>query len=144
MEPKTVLIADDETHVLHVLTLKLQSMGLNVLAAADGAEALELATTQRPDLIITDYQMPRLSGVELGAKLRNDPSTWDIPVILLTARGFGDRSTDPPDNIKWVVEKPFRLQALTDVVCAAIGDQAPALASADPAGSWFGHPSGQP
>lgn len=88
MTEKKILIADDESHVLRVVSLKLRDAGYQVLTAHDGQEALETAAREHPDLLITDYAMPRLSGLELCRKLRHDPSTADIPAIILTARGY--------------------------------------------------------
>jgi DNA-binding response OmpR family regulator len=103
-----VLIADDETHILNVLTIKLRNAGFRVLNAEDGEDALALARSEQPDLLITDYQMPLLSGVELCAKMRNHPATKDIPVILLTARGFAVSEQDMrAGNIRRVLAKPF-------------------------------------
>src|SRR4051794_10345862 len=78
---KTILVADDESHILHVVSLKLRNAGYRVVTARDGQEALELATAERPDLLITDYHMPQLSGLELCQKLKQDPSTCSIPTI---------------------------------------------------------------
>lgn len=108
MKPKTVLIADDETHILNVLSMKLQNGGFQVLLAEDGAEALRLTRSALPDLIITDYQMPRMSGLELASRLNSDPATSAIPVVLLTARGFSIAETQTiSPNIRCVMSKPF-------------------------------------
>ena len=78
-EDKKILVADDETHILHVVSLKLRNAGFNVLTARDGQEALELAQSEHPDLIITDYHMPQLSGLELCQRLKQDPRTSASP-----------------------------------------------------------------
>lgn len=105
---KTVLIADDETHILNVLAMKLRNGGFEVAPAGDGAEAFRLTHETLPDLIITDYQMPRMSGLELCSRLENDPATRDIPVILLTARGFSIAETQTvSSNIRCIMSKPF-------------------------------------
>src|SRR5205814_4171632 len=88
MSEKTILVADDESHILHVVSLKLRNAGFNVLTARDGAEALEMAQQQHPDLLITDCHMPQLSGLELCQRLKQDARTSDIPAIMLTARGY--------------------------------------------------------
>jgi len=108
MQRKTILLADDETHILNVVSIKLQNAGYEVITAEDGQEAYELARQRQPDLIITDYQMPLLSGVELCSKLRCEPGTCDIPAIMLTARGFVISENDKTSgNIKQVIDKPF-------------------------------------
>lgn len=104
----TILVCDDEPHILHVVSTKLRNGGFNVLTAADGEEGLQLAREHMPDLVITDYQMPILSGLELCAKLRADSQTEGIPAIMLTARGFslGDEETQNT-NIRKILPKPF-------------------------------------
>ena len=67
---KTILVADDESHILHVVSLKLRNAGYRVVTARDGQEALELAQQEHPDLLITDYHMPQLSGLELCQRLQ--------------------------------------------------------------------------
>ena len=108
MERKPILVADDETHILNVVSIKLQNAGFRVITAEDGAEAYDLARSTRPDLVITDYQMPILSGVELCSKLLADPATSDIPAIVLTARGFAMSEHDTKlENVRQVIDKPF-------------------------------------
>jgi CheY-like chemotaxis protein len=83
-----VLVADDEIHIIHVVAIKLRNNGYEVIAANNGAEAYDLACREKPDIVVTDYQMPVMTGLELIAKLREDERTKDIPVVLLTARSF--------------------------------------------------------
>src|SRR6478752_51477 len=85
---KTILVADDESHILHVVSLKLRNAGFRVVTARDGQEAFELAQAEKPDLLITDYHMPQLSGLELCQKLKQQAATSKIPAIMLTARGY--------------------------------------------------------
>lgn len=117
MSVKTILVADDETHILHVVSLKLRNAGFIVLTAQDGQEALELAQQEKPDLIITDYHMPQLSGLELCQRLKQDPATSGIPAIMLTARGY---HLDPADTeqsgILRMLSKPFSPRQLLATV----------------------------
>jgi DNA-binding response OmpR family regulator len=83
-----VLVADDETHIRLVVVSKLRSAGAEVVEARDGAEALARARERRPDLVITDLQMPHLSGLELAQALMIDARTSGVPVLMLTARGY--------------------------------------------------------
>ena len=92
---KKVLVADDEAHILHVVTMKLSNAGYEVITAVDGEEALELCKAERPDIVITDYQMPIMSGLQFCTALREDESVKDIPAIMLTARGFDIEQSDP-------------------------------------------------
>lgn len=86
----TVLVAEDSVAVAAVVVAALNGAGYRVIQAADGVEALKLALTQRPDLIISDAQMPKLDGYALLRALKANPLTSHIPAIMLTARGQGD------------------------------------------------------
>jgi len=123
-EDKKILVADDETHILHVVSLKLRNAGFNVLTARDGQEALELAQQEQPDLIITDYHMPQLSGLELCQRLKQDPRTSAIPAIMLTARGYHLEPHDTQESgILRMLSKPFSprqlLTTVNEVLAAA-------------------------
>src|SRR6187399_2347534 len=117
MSERTILVADDESHILHVVSLKLKNAGYRVLTARDGQEALEIAQQEKPDLLITDYHMPQLSGIELCHKLKQDPATSMIPAIMLTARGY---SLEPGDTersgILEMLSKPFSPRQLLTTV----------------------------
>jgi CheY-like chemotaxis protein len=114
---KKILVADDESHILNVVSLKLSNAGYTVVTASDGQEAFQMATAQRPDLIITDYHMPLLSGLELCQKLRQSDATSGIPTILLTARGYALEPTDMEQNgISRMVSKPFSPRQLLATV----------------------------
>jgi CheY-like chemotaxis protein len=105
---KTILVADDESHILHVVSLKLRNAGYRVVTARDGQEAFELAQAEKPDLLITDYHMPQLSGLELCQKLKQTPETSSIPAIMLTARGYHLEPNDTEKNgILRMLSKPF-------------------------------------
>ncbi len=105
---KTILVADDETHILNVVSLKLRGAGYKVLTAADGQEALDIAQREHPDLLITDYHMPMLSGLELCRRLKRDVATSDIPAIMLTARGYNlDEQETRQSGILCMMSKPF-------------------------------------
>ena len=105
---KTILVADDESHILHVVSLKLRNAGYRVVTARDGQEALELAQQEKPDLLITDYHMPQLSGLELCQKLKQGEATCRIPAIMLTARGYHLEPADTEKSgILRMLSKPF-------------------------------------
>ena len=108
MSNKRVLVADDEVHILDVLSYKLQNAGLEVITARDGQEALEQARVERPDLLIMDYQMPGLNGLEVCLQLREEAQTRQIPAIMLTARGLDvEQSELDRAGIRVVIAKPF-------------------------------------
>lgn len=108
MAEKTVLVVDDEIHIVHVVAIKLRNNGYEVITANNGAEALELAQQESPDIIVTDYQMPVMSGLELVKELRENEITKNIPVILLTARSFAISKEEQNDlQISRCLSKPF-------------------------------------
>ena len=117
MSERTILVADDESHILHVVSLKLKNAGYRVLTARDGQEALELAQQEKPHLLITDYHMPQLSGIELCRKLKQDPATSNIPAIMLTARGYELEPADTEQSgILRMLSKPFSPRHLLSTV----------------------------
>lgn len=119
---KTILVADDESHILHVVSLKLSNAGFRVLTAHDGQEAFEVATQEHPDLVITDYHMPQLSGLELCQKLKQTPDTASIPAIMLTARGYQLEPRDTEQSgILRMLSKPFSPRQLLATVNEVLG-----------------------
>ena len=107
-----ILVADDEDYITRVVAFKLTGAGYRVITAACGATALALARVHRPDLIITDLQMPSLSGLELCKAVFDDAvaiGERPTPSILLTARAHDleDPANRPPPNLLRVISKPF-------------------------------------
>lgn len=124
--PLTILCADDESHILHVVSLKLRNAGYAIVTAENGDEALELALAQRPDLVITDYQMPFMTGLELCLELKRRPETAGIPALMLTARGFSlPREQLDRTNIVSVLAKPFSPRDILTRVQDIVGAAAP-------------------
>ncbi len=108
MTGKRVLVVDDEIHIVHVVAIKLRNNGYEVISADNGAEAFELACEEKPDIIVTDFQMPVMSGLELLEKLRQRDETKDIPVIMLTARSFAISKEQQEElRISSCLSKPF-------------------------------------
>ena len=114
---KRILVVDDEAHIQHVLSLKLRNAGYEVITASDGEEGLHVATAASPDLVITDLQMPYMTGTDLCRAFAAREETRDIPVIILTARGYALSDDDLANgNIKEVVSKPFSPGLLIQMV----------------------------
>lgn len=122
MPGKKILVVDDEIHIVHVVTIKLRNNGYEVISAENGADALDMARRDLPDVIISDLQMPVMTGLELVEKLRQDEETRTIPVIMLTARSFDI----PPEQqqrlyIVQCLSKPFSprelLGCVEDTLC---------------------------
>jgi len=121
MAEKKVLVVDDEIHIIHVVAIKLRNNGYEVISAENGNEAFELACEEKPDIIVTDFQMPVMTGLELVRKLRENEATKEIPVIMLTARGFAIEDEQKENlQISEFLSKPFSpkelLRSIDDIL----------------------------
>jgi len=116
--PSRVLVVDDNAQNLELLVEYLQSMGgLQTATATDGLEALEVVRIFQPDLIVLDIMMPRMSGFEVCQKLKADPETRDIPILMVTALNeMGDIERAVEAGTDDFLSKPVnRLELLTRV-----------------------------
>lgn len=125
---KKVLVVDDEIHIVHVVAIKLRNNGYEVLTAENGAQAYEIACREKPDIVVTDFQMPAMTGLEMVEALRKNPDTSSIPVIMLTARGFAiDEGQKLSLNVAQCLSKPFSpkelLRTVEDVLHEAVVTQ---------------------
>ena len=103
-----VLVVDDEEYIQHILNFSFGAEGYEVVTAADGEEAVAKARNEKPDIIVLDIMMPKMDGYEACRKLKADPKTKDIPVILLTAKGRDvDRKLGSEAGADDYVVKPF-------------------------------------
>jgi len=117
MSDRKALVVDDEIHIVQVVAIKLRNNGFDVTTAENGAVALEAAERNKPDIIVTDFQMPVMTGVEFVENLRKNPETVDIPVIMLTARGFAIEDERKEElNISACLSKPFSPRELLQSV----------------------------
>ena len=121
MAERKVLVVDDEIHIVYVVAIKLRNNGYEVITAGNGAEAFELVCKEKPDIIVTDFQMPVMTGLELVKKLRQCEATKDIPVIMLTARDFAIEEEQKQDlQISELLSKPFSpkelLRSIEDIL----------------------------
>ena len=87
MSSRTILVVDDEEDILELLDYNLTKEGFRVVRAATGESALDLARTERPDLIVLDLMLPSLDGLEVCKHVRAERSTANIPIVMLTAKG---------------------------------------------------------
>jgi len=121
MTANKILIADDEIHIIHVVAIKLRNNGYDVVSANNGAEAYELACAEKPNIVVTDYQMPVMTGIELIEKLRANEETRYMPVVLLTARSFAVTEEQQERlGVSACLSKPFSpkelLKTLQDIL----------------------------
>ena len=109
----TFLIADDEPNQLELLSYNLEQAGFAVVRAIDGQDALQKIEYDRPDLIILDWMMPHMSGIELCRVLRSRPDTKMLPTIILSARGEeSDRTLGLDTGADDYISKPFEPREL--------------------------------
>ena len=129
---RKVLVVDDEAHIRHVVSMKLRNAGYEVTTATDGEEALDVCISEVPDLIITDYQMPIMSGLELCRELRQTDRCRSIPAIMLTARGFDISAEEMAEvGIAAVLAKPFSPREVLEQVSQRLGRPEPSQIGAE-------------
>jgi two-component system, OmpR family, phosphate regulon response regulator PhoB len=113
MSKPLVLVVEDEAALVTMLRYNLEKQGFRVEEAADGQEALTLIAETRPDLVLLDWMLPAMSGLEVCRQIRRRPATRDLPVIMVTAR------TEDQDAVRGLntgaddyITKPFSIDAL--------------------------------
>ena len=112
-----VLIVDDNAQNLELLQAYLEEIDCDTIPAYDGLQALELVAKRKPDLVLLDIMMPQMSGFEVCRRLKKDPNTQDIPIIMVTALSeFGDIERGIDSGTDDFVSKPVnRLELLARV-----------------------------
>jgi DNA-binding response OmpR family regulator len=129
----SILLADDEAHILRAAEIKFKRNGFEVRCASDGEEAWSLIQEHRPDILITDCQMPRLDGLSLARRIRATPSVASLPIVMLTAKGYELRSENVQEELRLeaVLAKPFSprdLVARVEAILAGCRQPEPASA----------------
>jgi DNA-binding response OmpR family regulator len=123
MSQHLILLADDEPHITHIISHKLKKAGYDVVVVEDGEMAFKVALERLPSAIVTDLQMPYLSGIELAQQLAATPSTKDIPVIMLTARGYTvEEELAHLPSVKKLLSKPFSARDLLKDINSLLTD----------------------
>lgn len=121
MEARKILAVDDEEDILELLDYNLSKEGFRVLRAASGERALEVAKSEKPDLVVLDLMLPGLDGLEVCRHLKSDRQTADIPIVMLTAKGEeADIVLGLEMGADDYVTKPFSPRVLTARVRAAL------------------------
>lgn len=124
-----ILIVEDEVDLVTLLKYNLEKEGFRVLAANDGEEALLLANEQTPHLVLLDWMLPLMSGLEVCRQLRRNPKTREIPVIMLTARGEeADKVRGLNSGADDYISKPFSPTELVARIRAVLRRASPGLA----------------
>lgn len=123
-----VLIIEDQEALVTMLRYNLEGAGFRVNSAGDGEEALVAAAEEVPDLILLDWMLPLMSGIEVCRQLRSKPDTRRVPIIMLTARGEeGDRVRGLDNGADDYVAKPFSTSELLARTRAVLRRAAPAM-----------------
>lgn len=116
-----ILVVDDLKSELDLISQYLTQAGYTVVKAAGGVEALEKVMDSKPDLIVTDWMMPEMGGLDLCRKLKKNPETADIPVVACTAKNRDvDRMWATKQGVKAYVVKPCTKEELVSAVKSAM------------------------
>ncbi|MCD6297167.1 MAG: response regulator [Deltaproteobacteria bacterium] len=121
MAKEKILIVDDEPDILELLRFNLSREGYQVSSAASGEDALSMAQSEIPDLIVLDLMLPGIDGLEVTKFLKNNPGTKDIPIVMLTAKGEeADIVTGLELGADDYITKPFSMRVLIARVKAVL------------------------
>lgn len=122
MAGPTVLVVDDDPVIQKLLQVNFEMEGYEVVLAGDGVEALEKARELAPDLIVLDVMMPRMDGLEAAARLKQDPATAGIPIIMLSAKAQdADVKAGRATGADEYMTKPFDPLDLLERVAGLLG-----------------------
>jgi len=114
---KSVLVVDDQPHIVRLIQVNLEKEGFQVTTAADGVEGLQKVREIRPDLVILDVIMPRKDGFEVLRDIKSDPELLDIPVIMLTVKTHNaDIVEGLKEGAEMYLPKPFHPKELVALV----------------------------
>jgi CheY-like chemotaxis protein len=116
-DKRVVLLIDDDTNIRKTASRRLAEEGYRVLTASDGEEGLKVARAEHPSLILLDLMMPKMDGREVLRRLKSDPETKQIPVILLTVIETMDEFYAPvPLGDAFYISKPYQPQKLLKTI----------------------------
>ncbi|WP_353684638.1 response regulator [Thermodesulfovibrio sp. 3907-1M] len=108
-----ILIVDDEPLIRELILQiieEIEDMQIQAVEACDGVEGLELIRKEKPDIVLLDIMMPKMSGFEICRILQKEPPSWKMKVVMLTAKGQEiDKQTARELGVKWYVTKPFKI-----------------------------------
>lgn len=117
-----VLVVDDEIYIVHILDFTLGMESYEVVTALDGEQALTKALVEQPDMIVLDSMMPRMDGYETLRRLKADPKTKHIPVIMMLARNrVVDQKLADEHGASAIVSKPFSPRKLVEHINIVLG-----------------------
>ncbi len=122
-EQISILAVEDEEHIRNILKYNLELDGFEVYVAENGREGLELACQKTPDVILLDWMLPEMTGLEVLSELKKDEQTKDIPVFMLTAKAMaGDMDQALREGANDYITKPFDSAKLGQIIKSKIED----------------------
>lgn len=122
--PKKILVVDDEVHIVQIVKFNLEKRGgYEILVGKNGEEGLEIARAEKPDLILSDVMMPKMSGFKFCEEVKKDENINHIPFIILTAKGQeADVKSGQSAGADDYITKPFSPKALLAKVTEILGE----------------------
>ena len=124
MPTPTILLVDDEPQITYLVARKLRQAGFEVVIGTDGEQGIDLALEHDVAMVISDLQMPYMSGLDMACALREHVETAQIPIVMLTARGYVMEAEKlERARISRVYPKPFSVSELLDCVHEHLGTQ---------------------
>lgn len=122
-----IMLVEDDNSLREIYSIRLTAEGYTIVSAGDGEEALAVAVRERPDLVISDVMMPKISGFDMLDILRSTPETKDIKVIMMTALSSEDQR-ERGENLgadRYLVKSQVGIEDVVNVVHEVLGDRSP-------------------
>lgn len=120
---KQVLLVEDNSVTVDVMRMELEFLGYEVAVARNGVEAVEIATSQVPDLIVMDIHMPKMDGLQAASTLRDNPKTRAVPILAATAKALpGEKEKCLASGCNDYLAKPFTHRELSAAIKRLLGD----------------------
>jgi twitching motility two-component system response regulator PilG len=117
MPKKKILVVEDEESLLKLESILLTSRGYEVRGVPNGQAALDAIVEERPDLVLLDIMLPEIDGFEVCRRIKNDPATRDIPVVMLTAKKTrDDMARGEKVGADWYITKPFKSAMVIETI----------------------------
>lgn len=132
-----VMIVEDDANLREIYSIRITAEGYEVVSAGDGEEALAVAVRERPDLILSDVMMPKISGFDMLDILRSTPETQDIKVIMMTALSSDDQRQrgERLGADRYLVKSQVGIEDVVNTIHEVLGDKATSAAAPAPAAS---------
>ena len=129
-----IMVVEDEANLREIYSIRITAEGYDVVSAGDGEEALAVAVREKPDLILSDVMMPKISGFDMLDILRSTPETADIKVIMMTALSADDQRErgERLGANRYLVKSQVGIEDVINAIHEVLGDKAPAPAAPAP------------